>query len=101
MLQTQYARQKQINHRGYFLKVLSTIRFLARQALLLRGDGEEKDLYFYQLLSVCGENLPNITAMMAKKQLKYIPHDIQNEMRCIMTQQALQRIISQLQSSFF
>ena len=47
MLSTQHAMEKKLN-REYFLKILSTILFLARQGLPLRGDGDEKDSNFYQ-----------------------------------------------------
>lgn len=54
-------------NREYLLYVMSSIRFLARQALPLRGDGDEKDSNFYQLLVLRGENKPEIKAMMDKK----------------------------------
>ena len=70
MLSSQLAKEKQSN-REYLLHVMSTIRFLARQALPLRGDRDE-DSNFYQLLVLCGESKPEIKAMMdKKKQLKY------------------------------
>ena len=47
MLSSQLAKEKQAN-REYLLNVMSIIRFLARQALPLRGDGDEKDSNFYQ-----------------------------------------------------
>lgn len=67
MLSSQLAKEKQPN-REYLLYVMSTIRFLARQALPLRGDGDEKDSNFYQLLVLCGESKPEIKAMMDGKK---------------------------------
>ena len=56
MLSSQYAREKQVN-REYLLKVMTTLRFLALQDLALRGDEDEKDSSFYQLLKLhCEEN---------------------------------------------
>ncbi|KAL5013670.1 hypothetical protein ScPMuIL_007940, partial [Solemya velum] len=40
--------------------VVSTIRFLARRSLALRGDGDETDVNFNQLLKLHGENDPKI-----------------------------------------
>ena len=48
------ATEKQWN-RQYFLKVLSSIRFLAGQALPLHGDGDETD---FQLLGNRGDDYP-------------------------------------------
>ena len=37
-------------NREYLLKELQNIRFLARQGIALRGDGNKDDSYFIQLL---------------------------------------------------
>jgi hypothetical protein len=71
MLSSQLAKEKQAN-REYLLNVLSIIRFLARQALPLRGDGDEKDSNFYQLLLLRGESMPEIKAMMEKSNLSIL-----------------------------
>ena len=80
---------------------MSTTRYLARQALALRGDGDEKDSNFYQLLVLHGENMPEIKPMMEKKQLKYTSHEIQNELLNIMAQQVLRKVVHQFQSTFY
>ena len=49
ILSSQHAREKQVN-REYLLKVMTTLRFLVRQGLALRRDGDKKDLNFYRLL---------------------------------------------------
>ena len=38
------------------LKIISSIRFLAFQGLLLRGDGDEDDSNFIQLMKARGED---------------------------------------------
>ena len=55
MLSRQAASEKRVN-REYLLKVLSTVRFLARQGLALRGDGDEVDSNLHQLLVLRGED---------------------------------------------
>ena len=55
MLSKQYATEKRVN-REYLLKILSSIRFLARQGLPLRGDMNETDSNFYQLLMLRGKD---------------------------------------------
>ena len=42
LLSSNYASQKQAN-REYLLKVIQNVKFLARQGLALRGNGDEKD----------------------------------------------------------
>ena len=42
LLSSNYAGQKQAN-REYLVKIIQNVRFLARQGLALRGDGDEKD----------------------------------------------------------
>ncbi len=62
-----------------FLKILSNVQFLARQGLPLRGDGEETDSNFTQLLKSRGLDDPRIDSWLSKKTSKYTSHIIQNE----------------------
>ncbi len=80
MLSKQYATEKRVN-REHLLKLLSSIRFLARQGLPLGGDMDETDSNFYQLLILRGEDSdgPWLKAFLDKKQLKYTSHEIQIE----------------------
>ena len=65
MLNREAAAQKLAN-REYLLKILSSIRFLARQALPLRGAGDEADSNI-QLLLLLGEDYLSILATWARK----------------------------------
>ena len=49
MLSTIHAKDKVANSQ-YLLKMLQNVRFLPRQGLPLRGDGEKHDSNFIQLL---------------------------------------------------
>ena len=49
MLSSTHQKEKNAN-RQYLLKVMQNIRFLARQGIPLRGDGDEHDSNFIQLL---------------------------------------------------
>ena len=100
MLSTQHAMKKKLN-REYFLKILSTILFFARQGLPLRGDGDEKDSNFYQLLALRGEDDSNIKNMTERPQRKYTSPEIQNEIVLIMANIILRKIATRIQSSFF
>ncbi len=100
MLSKQAATEKQQN-RQYLLKVLSSIRFLARQGLPLRGDGDETDSNLHQLLVLRGEDYPAINHFLGRQQLKYTAHEVQNELLSIMALQVLRRIAAQIQSAVF
>ena len=94
------ASQKQQN-RKYRLKVLSSLQFLARQGLSLRGDGDETDSNLYQLLHLRGEDYPPIHQFLQKQQLKYTAHEAQNELLSIMAQQILRSIAVQIQNAVY
>ena len=47
---------QEIENRQCFLKILSNLRFVARQGCAIRGHGDETDGNFYQLLKLCGED---------------------------------------------
>ena len=47
---------KNQKNRRCLLKIISNIRFLARQGLPLRGDGDEDDSNFVQLMKARGED---------------------------------------------
>ena len=68
MLNQQAANEKQQN-RDCFLKILSSMRFLARQGLALRGDGDESNSNLHQLLRLCGADNPALISFIEKKQL--------------------------------
>ena len=100
MLSKQAATQKEQN-RQYLLKVLSSIRFLARQGLPLHGDGDETDSNLHQLLVLRGEDYTAIHQFLGREQLKYTSHEVQNEFLSIMALQVLHRIAVQIQNAVF
>ena len=61
-----YCQEKATNRR-MFLKILSSIRYLAQQGLALRGDGDEQDGNFLQLLKLKGEDDPAIIDWLNQK----------------------------------
>ena len=70
MLSSQHAKEKEDN-RQYLLHVISSIRFLACQGLALRGDSDEQDSNFLQLLMLQAEDNAIINSMLEKKHMKY------------------------------
>ena len=100
ILNKQAVTEKQAN-RKYLLKVLSIVRFLARQGLVFCGDGHECDSNIHQLLLLRSKDLPPITKFMERKRLRYDSHDVQNEFLSIMAQQVLRQLALGLQSAIF
>jgi len=99
MLSSQHAKEKKIN-RDYLMKVLSSIRFLARQGLALRGDYDEVDSNLYQLLLLRAEDDPMITSALEKRK-KFTSHDIQNEMISMMAHEILRTKAHRIHSKYF
>ena len=83
-LSQQYATELESNSRVLW-HILASIRYLARQGLALRGDGDECDCNFLQLLKLPGDEI--VLDWLKKKCNKYTSHDIQNELLKLMSHQ--------------
>ena len=66
------------------MKLLCSIRFLARQGLALRGDGSEEDGNYMQLLNLISSQDPLIAGWLQKKRYKYTSHKIQDDFLYLM-----------------
>ena len=99
-LSTQHQREK-LERRKCFLKVLSSIKFLARQGLPLRGHGDESDSNFLQLLKLRGEDDARIATWLEKKTDKYTAPDMQNEILKVMALEVLRQVVSSLHMAIF
>ena len=69
-LSSQHQLEK-LERRLCFTKIMSSIRFLARQGLSLKGHGEEVDSNFSQVLKLRAEEGPGIQTWMKEKTNKY------------------------------
>ena len=89
-------------NRQNLLKILSNVRFLARQALPLRGHGSGEDFNFTQLYILREEDNEGLKTWRTEKKInKYVHSTIQNEMMQIMALKILQEIATNLQDSDF
>ena len=87
-----------------FLKVLSSIHFLARQGLALRGDGcGEIEGNYTQLLKLraSDESSVHLNEWLKRKSDKYTSHDMQNEMLGVMALNLLRKIADNVRISKF
>lgn len=96
-----HAEEKSAN-REALLKILSNVRFLARQSLPLRGDGDGSDSNFTQLYLLREEDNPILRKWRTEKKTdKYVHNDIQNEMMKIMALQILREVAKNIQNADF
>lgn len=64
--------------------IIESIRFLARQGLALRGQKDDTNSNFSQLLLLRGIDCPALLTWLNKKSNKYTSGEIQNEFLEIM-----------------
>ena len=96
-LSQQYAREMENNR----TMLLSCIQFLAQQGLPLRGEDDESDGNFLQLLKFQGLDDDMMLEWLQRKCNKYTSHEIQNDLLKIMALHVLRSIADHLQKSPF
>lgn len=69
MCSSQHSKDKH-DHRVCFLKILSNVRFLARQGLPLRGVGDGSNSNFVQLFKLRAEDDPRLLDWFTRKTNK-------------------------------
>ncbi|XP_045167705.1 zinc finger MYM-type protein 1-like [Mercenaria mercenaria] len=82
-LSNAHAEEKSDN-RESLSKILSRLWFLGRQGLPIRGDGDENDRIYTQLLKLRGEDDSRVLEWLKQKNEKYTCAHVQNEMLQIM-----------------
>ena len=101
-------KEKQAQNRKCLLAIVSTVRFLARQGLPLRGASRgdssgsgEINSNFMQLLLLRKEEIPDLDAWLEKSQDRFTSPDIQNEFLQIMALTVLRGITERLTDRYF
>ena len=96
-----HAVEKSANRQA-LLKILSNVRFLARQSLPLRGDGDGSNSNFTQLYLLREEDNPILKKWRTEKKTdKYTHHEIQNEMMKVMALKILREIAGNIRDADF
>ena len=89
-------------NRQNLLKILSNVKFLARQALPLRDHGSGEDSNFIQLYIFREEDNERLKAWRTEKKInKYVHNTIQNEMMQIMALRVLRKVAENIQNVDF
>lgn len=109
MLSSAHAEEKAENRKMLSI-IISTVRYLGRQGLPLRGQyksggvSDEKgeiDSNFLQLLKVRAEDNEGLKKWLTKSQCKYTSPDVQNEILRIMALSILRDISSEVAGKWF
>ena len=100
MLSQQHAQQK-INSRHALLEIFTSVGYLCRQGLPLRGDKEEKDGNLNQLLKMKGEKDDILANWLKRKENVYTSPKIQNEMIKVMGLSILRIKVPELKKTPF
>lgn len=95
-LSEQHEDQKREN-RMYLIKVLSTIKYLARQGIAFRGDKDDSDYNFVQLKLRSSDD-PRIQTWM-KRTKDFTSPELQNEFLKVMSNDSLRKQIKQIQQA--
>ena len=99
-LMSMLSRKSTINKRSFKYCRLA-VRFLSRQGLASRGDGDESDGNLQQLLCLQSEKDPSLARWLKRKENVYTSLQIQNEMYKTLRLQVLQNIATDIRSSPF
>lgn len=83
------------------LHILSSVRYLARQGLALRGDGSDESSNLMQLLCLRAEDKPEILQWIKRSAQMHISPENLNAMLQLMAHSVLRKILSNIQSSPF
>lgn len=81
----------------YLIKVLSTIKYLARQGIAFRGDKDDSDYNFVQLKLRSSDD-PRIQTWM-KRTKDFTSPELQNEFLKVMSNDSLRKQIKQIQQA--
>ena len=99
-LSSSYANEIDQN-KNMLLKIFENIRFLARQELPLRGDGDESNSNFVQLFKLRSADDSSMLEWLQKRTNKYTSKDIQNEILNVLAAEVLEKISNDLQTAGF
>ena len=94
-LNKQY-KDEQERHRYLFMKQLSSLQYLARQGLALRGH-ERIDSNLIQLLKTRAEDIPELNKWIENRQ--YLSPVVINELREMMGNSILRSILEDIRSN--
>lgn len=89
------------DNRHCLIKIIQSLKYLARQSIAIQSDKEEES-NFIQLLKLRSLDDVTLKIWLEKKTgVKYTSHDIQNEILTLMSHHVLREIVNDIRSHFF
>ena len=93
--------ETQRENRTSLLKIITCLRYLARQGLPFTGHGDENDANFKQLICIRAEDDPTFAKWLKEKNLSYTSPEIHNEILKDMSLSILQDVVNCIKNSDF
>ena len=100
-MSNQAVKNDMAQNRRCLLKIIECLQFLGRQGLALRGEDNNENSNFIQLLKLRSKDFPELSKWMLKKTDTYLSRDIQNEIIMLMVRQIIRDICEKIQKSFY
>jgi hypothetical protein len=91
-------RDEMVLARSALSRVISTLMFLGKQGLPIRGKTDSSS-NFMQLLTLRASDVSSLNSWLSRTQYRWISHDIQNELLQILGHDVLRRVLSDLRSA--
>lgn len=94
--------QSRLKERLYFIKVMESVQYLARQGIAFQGSKTEGNDNFTQLMLLRGKDDPSIVQRLQGvrgDKTKYTHTDYQNELLSIMANQAISKILDSVREN--
>ena len=99
LLSTAHKHDKQVA-RDIFKIIISSVQYLARHGLALRGHNDSES-NLIQLLDLRGEDNQELSKWLDRSWRKYTSHENQNEILELMPYSVLRKLLSYIHSSPF
>jgi len=85
--------------RTALLKIISSLLYLTRQGMDLRGHTDDNS-NFYQLLKLRSKDSKELEGWLMRTKIKWISHEVQNEILSLLSQYVQTYLINQIKSTF-
>lgn len=96
------AKRKEMNsNRKALMKIFDTIKTVARQGLALRGDWNDEDGNFIQILKMRAQDVPELDNWLKRDSYSWLSHQIVDEILQIMSDSVLRQMVNEIKHSEF
>lgn len=85
--------------RSALLKIISSLLYLSRQGLAIRGHVDINS-NIQQLLILRAEDVPELKSWLLRTKYKWLSHDIQNEILSLLSREIQLNLISEIKDAF-